>query len=199
MTTYILSGGNDSQMTDAQVAKLRAAILSGLNNEPRVLSVSFALLREDWEWKFRDRRTPAFQRLFDKNYDARLAYPDTFREDVKWANVIYIHGGDDTLLAHYLDKYEDLKELLAGKIVIGASAGADYLSQIFWTCDWRTVMNGRGLVKAAVITHFDSEYGKDDPRGPVDWAAAKHELAAETDLPIYLIREGDIEVFEKGE
>jgi peptidase E len=197
-TTYILFGGNDSIMTDTQRAKLSRAITKELGgNKPKVLSVMFAALREDWEWKFRDRRRPAFERLFGKNYDARLAYPKDFRGDLKWANVVYIHGGDDTLLAHYLDQYQDLAELLAGKVVVGSSAGADYPSKLFWTCDWRELRQGRGLVDASVITHFGSDYGNDDPRGPVDWQAADEELAQATDLPIYKLREGEF-VLLKG-
>jgi len=127
MTTYILLGGSDRGMTDEQNEKLRDAILENLHAEkPRILSVMFAVLREDWEWKFRDRRTPTFRRLFGKNYEAKLAYPDSFRKDVNWANIVYLHGGDDTLIAHYLDKFEDLKGLFDGKVVIGSSAGAVY-------------------------------------------------------------------------
>jgi len=201
MTMYILIGGNHSStpMSDAQIARLCNTVIKKLNGEnPRIVSVPFMLPREDWEWKFRDRRLPLFEQQFGKKFEAILAYPDTFRDDVKWANVIYIHGGDDVLLAHYLDKFKDLEGLFAEKIVVASSAGADYISKIFWTCDWRAVMNGRGLVEVAVITHFDGEFGKDDPRGPVDWAAAKEELTAATNLPIYTIREGEFEIFEEG-
>lgn len=198
-TTYILIGGNDSQMTDVQNVAFRNAILEKLSGEnPRIASVPFMMPREDWEWRFRNHRMPMFQQKFGENCEARLTYPDTFREDVKWANVIYIHGGDDVLLAHYLNKFKDLEELFAGKIVIGSSAGADYVSKIFWTCDWRAIMNGRGLLDVAVITHFDSDFGEDDPRGPVDWAAAKRDLEAATDLPVCALHEGDFEVFEVG-
>ena len=80
MTTYILAGGKDSMMTDAQNAKLRDAILEKLNGEnPRVVSVPFMIPREYWEVYFRDRRMPLFQRLFGENFEAKSAYPDTFQ------------------------------------------------------------------------------------------------------------------------
>jgi hypothetical protein len=197
MTTYILLGGHDSAMTDSQNAALRDAISEKLNGKkPQIASVSFAMLREYWEIRFRDRRMPAFERLFGRNFDAKMAFPDTFREDCAWANVIYIHGGDDNLLEYYLDKFKDLRRIFSGKIILGTSAGADYLSKMFWTCDWRKVMSGRGLAEVAVITHFSGNYGYDDPRGLVDWKAAEKELRAATDVPVYLLREGEFEIFE---
>ena len=201
MTTYILFGGNDSDKTDAQNKNLRDAVLARLNGEkPRVASVMFASLREDWEWKFRDRRTPIFERLFDGNYEARLVYPNNFREDCAWANVIYLHGGDTTLLAYYLDQFDDLREIFANKIVVGSSAGAEYPAEICWEGDWREVRHYRGLLKIGVIPHFDSTYGADfDPRGAIDWKKAEQELRAATDLPVYLLHEGEFEVFEEAD
>jgi peptidase E len=201
MTTYILFGGNDREMTDAQNAKLRDAVLAKLNGaKPKIASVMFANLREDWEWKFRDRRTPVFQRLFGENYEAHLVYPDQFRDEIKWANVVYLHGGDTTLLAYYLDKFKDLPEIFADKIVIGSSAGACYISAITWEGDWRFVRRDvcRGLVKVASIPHFASAYGADfDPRGAIDWPTAEKELRAATDLPIVKLPEGEFEMFEE--
>lgn len=196
MTTYILHGGYISKMTDAQDTKLRDTVLEKLNSEkPRVAFVPFAGIREVWEGKFAENAV-FMDRLFGDNYESRLTLPDTFRDVCNWANVIFIKGGDDVLLAHYLNQFEDLTEIFAGKIVIGSSAGADYLSKIFWTCDWRKNMNGRGLVNVAIIPHFGSDYGGDDPRGAVDWNSAEQELRAATDLPIYPIQEGEFEIFE---
>lgn len=199
MTTYILFGGAIRNMTDAQNQNLRDAILERLNSEnPRIADVTFAEPREVWEQKFRDKHTPTFQRLFGENYQARLVMPDSFLDDVKWANVVYLHGGDATFLAYYLDKFKDLAEIFTGKVVIGTSAGALYLSAIAWNADWREVKPGRGLVNVAVIPHFNGQFGKDDPRGSIDWAAAKRELSSATSLPIYEIPECEFEVFMEG-
>ena len=191
-TTYILCGGNDAGMTGAQNLKLRKTILARLNGEkPRIASVLFAKLREDWEINFRDKRTPVFDRLFDKNYEAHLVFPDTFREEAKWANVIYLHGGDPVLLKYYLDKFDDIREIFASKIVIGSSAGTCYLSKLGYEIDWRKIMPWSGLVDIAQIVHFKSSFGDDDPRGKLNWDKMAKELREATDLPIYLIREGD--------
>ena len=49
------------------------------------------------------------------------------------------------------------------------------------------------------IPHYNSNYGVDDPRGPIDWQKAKDELAKYGDkaLPIYALEEGDFVVFER--
>jgi len=200
MTTYILVGGYDSKMTDEWSAKMRNTVLEKINGDkPRILSVPFASLREDWEWKFRDRRMPAFERLYGKDFQAKLAYPDTFREDAKWANVVFLHGGDTTLLAHYLNKFDNLHELFADKVVIGSSAGAEYLAAFGYELDWRRahVGSSRGFVQAAILVHYRSDYSENDPRGPIDWIKVEQELRAATDLPVYLLREGEFEVFEE--
>lgn len=195
-TTYILHGGYISGMTDTQNAKFRDVILDKLNGKkPRVAFIPFAGPRETWEGKFA-KNADFMERLFDDNYEAKLVLPDAFRKAIAWANVVLIKGGDDVLLAHYLNQFKDLREMFSGKIIIGSSAGADYLSKIFWTGDWREIMDGRGLVDVAMIPHFGGEYGGDDPRGPINWEEAEQELRAATDLPVHLIREGEFEVFE---
>lgn len=197
MTTYILHGGYTSGMTDAQSNKLRDAILSKLNDDKiKFAIIPFAATRDNWEKKFESRNKSLAKRLFGDNYEIRLAYPDTFYGDCDWANVIFIQGGDYSLLSHYLDQFSDLAKVFANKIVIGSSAGADCLSEMFYDGDWRKIGKGYGLVDVASIPHFGGEYGNDDPRGPIDWSKAEQELRGATDLPIYLIREGEFEVFE---
>lgn len=48
------------------------------------------------------------------------------------------------------------------------------------------------------LAHYESEFGADDPRGPIDWHAAKEELEAYHDkkLPVYALREGEFEILE---
>jgi len=58
-------------------------------------------------------------------------------------------------------------------------------------------MNGRGLVDVAVITHFGSEFGSNDPRGAIDWNQAEKNLCEATASPIYKIHEGDLEIFHE--
>ena len=56
-----------------------------------------------------------------------------------------------------------------------------------------------GILPIKFIPHYQSDFGRDDPRGPIDWAKAYQELAAFGDrsLPISAIPEGKFIIIEK--
>lgn len=198
MTKYILAGGADRKY--AVYGEKLAAEVSPARSEPLVLlGCFFAVPREEWEAKFADRKQ-WYTGVFGPKTKAILAFPDTFTKQVKNADIIYLHGGDDVLLSHYLNTFDNLAALWAGKTVIGSSAGADYLAESFWTGDWREVRQGSGLSGLNILAHYESEeYGQEDPRGPIDWSAAERELrqAIGPDKTVVLLREGDIRVVER--
>lgn len=198
MTKYIVNSGN----IKAYPEKMRAyndAIYSdfiGSKKPVKVLMCFFAMPREDWETKYI---------IYKKNLlgdfivrtDVEMAMPEKFKEQCKNAEVIYVSGGDDELLACRFSQF-DLPDMWEGKVIATSSAGSDYLAHSFWTCDWRMCMDGLGILPIKVIPHFNSCYGADDPRGPIDWQKAHDELAlyGDTSLPIHALEEGDFIVQE---
>lgn len=194
-TKYILAGGND-RASSKYWDELSKAI--GELTSQRVLSCFFAQPREDWEAKF-DGFDSFFKLAFGDNLIRELAFPEKFIEQVSEADIVYLHGGDDELLAHYMDNYQGLAEMFSGKVIIGSSAGADFLSKQYWTCDWRQARTGSGLTSLNIIVHYGSDYGKDDPRGPIDWADVEASFAKKLapDESITQLPEGTFVVFEK--
>lgn len=198
MTKYILAGGADRKFP-SYGRNLAVEVFKSIKKPTKILSCFFAAPREDWEGKFAERQE-WFHDTFGEDAKIVLAMPDTFLAQIKEVDIIYLHGGDETLLAHYLDGYGGLGQAWQGKIIVGTSAGAEYLARDYWTCDWRQVKTGKGLVDLHVITHFDSEeYGKSDSRGPIDWEAAQDELQAtlEPGEEITILREGEFVVVER--
>jgi peptidase E len=130
--------------------------------------------------------------------ETKMAMPTKFVEQCQWADVIIIAGGDDELLQHWMLKF-NIPKIWEGKVVTGLSAGADFLVNSFYTSDWRVVKEGLGIFPIKFIPHYKSDFGKDDPRGPVDWKKAYEELEnyGDKSLPIYALEEGDFVVFEK--
>ncbi len=186
MTNYILAGGKDRGTSNY------ASDLSKVVETPKyLLSCFFAQPRENWEDKFASFED-FFRNVFGADCEIELAFPDDFRQQVKKSEVIYLHGGDDTLITYYLDVFKDISTMFEGKTVIGSSAGANYLSSKYWTCDWREVREGSGLVPLNIITHYGSHYGSDDPRGAVDWVGASQELlkATQPDHVVTTLPEG---------
>jgi peptidase E len=198
MTKYILnSGGLRNNPESARQFNLE--IIKGLGLAPRLLFCHFAAAREYWEEKFAD-YTERFQAALGPEIRPQftLAYPDKFAEQIKNNDAIVIHGGDDTLLQYWLKQY-DLPTLWLGKVVAGSSAGADALVRHFWTCDWRQCKDGLGLLPIKFIPHYQSAYGQNDPRGPINWEQAYDELAqyGDTALPIHALEEGKFIIMEK--
>ncbi|MDQ5886118.1 MAG: hypothetical protein QG628_515 [Patescibacteria group bacterium] len=126
-----------------------------------------------------------------------LAIPDSFIEQCHNADVIYIHGGDDHLLHYWMSKY-NLIDIFKDKVVAANSASSDMLSAHYWTCDWRQCADGFGILPIKFIPHYQSAFGANDPRGPIDWEKAKQELAEYGDkaLPLHALKEGEFKIFE---
>ena len=71
---------------------------------------------------------------FNKNRDAKIlefkiATEESFLEDCKWANVIYLHGGRTIKLMEKLQQYENIKQVFDNKIIAADSAGVNVLAQ----------------------------------------------------------------------
>ena len=197
MTTYILNSGGIGNAADKGQQFFRS-IVEGLGKRPKILFCFFAMPREDWEAKhaqyvtgFSAHMKQGIQPVFT------MAMPDTFVQQVKDCDALYIHGGDDHLLRYWLSHYT-LPKLWEGKVIATNSASSHALAKHFWTCDWRQCMDGFGILPIKFLAHYESGFGADDPRGPIDWQAAENALKAygDTDLPIYALREGEFKIFE---
>ncbi len=196
MTKYILNSGGIRNGGDYG-ATFFAEIVSGLGDHPKILFCFFAEKRENWEEKFKNYKQ-GFLDLMPKGVEPvfDLAFPEKFVQQLKENDAVYIHGGDDHLLLHWLKQF-DLPTIWENKVVATNSASSHALSKYFWTCDWRQCKEGLGILPIKFIAHYKSSYGADDPRGPVDWQKAYDELKAygKIGLPIYALKEGAYEIF----
>lgn len=197
MTKYLLNSGKASTSAD-KGKKFYNQIVEGLGSKPEILFCLFAQPRENWEQRF-NKLTTDFAAVLDTKIQPtyKLALPKEFTEQIESAQVIYIPGGDDRLLQYWLKQY-DLPLLWYGKTIATSSAGSDALVKHYWTCDWRECQDGLGIVPIKFIPHFNSTYGNEDPRGPIDWQEAHKELETygDTNLPIYALPEGEYKIFE---
>jgi hypothetical protein len=197
MTKYILNSGGIRNASD-KGKQFFSEVLKGLGLAPKILICDFAQQRERWEGKLAEDKEN-MKTIFAGEVSPvlSLAFPETFEEQVKNCDVIYIHGGDDHLIAYWLKQF-DVPKIWEGKVVATSSAGSHVLSQSFWTCDWRKPLPGLGILPVRFIAHFKSNYGASDPRGPIDWneAYAQLEKYGDITLPIIALREGEFVVFE---
>lgn len=198
MVKYILNSGGTRNYPD-RAKKFFTEIVNGLGDKPRILICCFAQPREDWEQRFVQDSNTLFN-LFPEGIQPilEMASPSTFEGQIENSDAVYIHGGDDHLLQYWLRQF-DIPKIWDGKVVATNSASSNALSKHFWTCDWRQNMDGLGILPIKFLAHYKSAYGKDDPRGPVDWENGYKELEEYGDksLPIHAIEEGKYIVFEK--
>jgi hypothetical protein len=191
MTKYVLNSGGVRKHPDL-ARKFFGEMVEGLGTSPKILICCFAQPRDKWEEKiangiraeyiFPEGITPCFE----------LAFPDTFEAQIRDCDAIYIHGGIDHLLLYWLRQY-NLPALWEGKVVATNSASSNALAKHFWTCDWRKNFDGLGILPLKFLSHYDSSYGSDDPRGPIDWATALQALKnyGDTTLPVHALKEGE--------
>jgi len=195
MTKYILAGGGDRDSAEYG-QNLSAEILKTISGDISVLSCFFALP----EAKLQEAVIafePWFRENFGQNMQYVIASEANFVDQIREADVIYLHGGDDDLLIGALKRYSDLALYFKDKIVIGSSAGAISLAKQSWSCDSRMVVTGLGLVPTNTIVHFDSDYAQKRGLQPIDWLQAETELRAAIgpNEKISKLAEGAFEVF----
>lgn len=197
MTKYVVNSGgikNEHRLKK----QFHQELVKGLGEAPRFLLCNFAQGREYWEAKFQGYSDAIAVDMPDGVIPSfTLAIPDDFEKQCEDADVIYFHGGDDHLLKYWMSQF-DMPKLFKDKVVATNSASSDMLSTHYWTCDWRKTGDGFGVLPIKFISHYQSAFGDDDPRGPIDWDEALKELTEYGDksLKIYALKEGEYEVFE---
>lgn len=195
MTKYVLNSGGMKRVGDNGKAFFEE-LLKGTSYN-KILLCLFAQKRGHWEPKLEEFEV-YFKELFDYKIELELAFPKTLEKQLKDHEVIYIHGGDDAMLKYWMQGY-DLAKLFDNKKVGTNSASSDMLSKYYWTCDWRELQEGFGILPIKFLPHYRSEYGNEDPRGPIDWEGAYEDLRNYKDknLPIHALEEGEFIVIEQ--
>jgi peptidase E len=118
-----------------------------------------------------------------------------FRASSKWADVIYMPGGDPILLLSEFEKHPDISELWDGKIIAGASAGADVLCARYCYLQDKSFGTGLGWLNVTCVPHWR----RYDGYSSEDWDdlrlnAVKHF----PDLPVLCIPESEFIEFTVG-
>lgn len=199
MTKYVLNSGGIKNQPELK-KKFHQELINGLDGTPKFLLCNFAQGREYWEIKFQGYSDAIVEDMPDGVIPTfTLAMPNDFIEQCRQANVIYFHGGDDHLLKYWMSQF-DMVSMFKDKVVATNSASSNMLATHYWTCDWRQCGDGFGVAPIKFIPHYQSNFGNDDPRGPIDWQKAYDKLAAygNTSLPIYALKEGEFIVREQA-
>lgn len=197
MTKYILSGGNVLRYPE-RVKYFFELSLKDLGPQPKILWCLFASDLEEREERYTShiKKTAPFCPNEVSPIHSHATEQD-FEKQVNEADFITIQGGSTDLLKSALKPF-NLNRVFDGKIVAGHSAGAHILASYFWSPGLRKFGTGFKILPIRTLTHFNSDFGSTDPRGPIDWEAAKAELTAYGNIEheVVALEEGEFRVFE---
>jgi peptidase E len=190
MTKFILLGGYLSRAQDGGKS-FADELVKGFGDSPKILLCFFARPQETWRHIF-EKELAAFRAYMpNKNPEIKLAHTDTYTEQVRWADVIYMRGGITDNLIEVLKRDLSWTKELDGKTLAGSSAGADAIATHHFNLDTKTVGSGLGLLPVKVIPHWKSDYHGPD----FDWDAAYEQLKSHgPNLPILTLAEGQFEI-----
>lgn len=192
MTKFILIGGYPRRAEDGGKA-LAEEMVKGFNDPIKLLICYFARPRIHWEVNMVEDRLFFAGHLSDRKVEYQMAQVDTFIEQLRWVNVMYIRGGTTAALLEKLAQSGDWIKELDGKTIAGSSAGAMVIAKYNYNLDTLELSEGLGLVPVKVLVHYRSNYNAPN----IDWDKAKAELKAyKEDLPILALREGEFKVYE---
>jgi hypothetical protein len=168
-TRYFLAGGSDRRY-DHYGINLSAAIKESIV-EPKILSCFFSQEKEIWNEKATGWES-WFRNYFGEGLEYKVATIDGFLDEIEWADVIYLHGGTTALLLGALEKFTNLEKAFEGKIIVGSSAGTNYLSKTFFSPKRNVVGEGSGIVKINTIVHYGASSDGEVSLTRHEWAGA---------------------------
>ena len=127
-------------------------MIKGLPANPKLLLVVFA--EKDWDKTYEKDVKIISNYLGGTPVQILRAKPETFEEQVKNVDIIYLRGGNTKKLQKYLEG-KKLKELFKGKVVAGSSAGTYVLSKYYYGNDTKKLEEGLGILPMKTICHYD--------------------------------------------
>jgi peptidase E len=189
MTKYILASGYRG-MTENTARSFRKEIFGGIEKKTiKILDCFFAQDKSSWSERFERDKVFFVNQGYDLSFE--LAEIESFVEQIKQSDVVIFQGGHARVMEDVLSKISGWKESLAGKVVIGSSAGADNLVRHYGVGKTMRIGDGYGLIPIKFIPHFQSDAG-------VDWSllAKRLEDYKDTSLETVYLKDGEYKVFE---
>ena len=190
MTNFILAGGND-RTTDGYGVRL-AETLKSLGVGNRILSCLFSQAPADRHARFLEMQK-WFEETLEPDVSVEEAREETFYEQLKMVDILYLHGGETLRLIDALPDFKKFAESIEGKTVIGSSAGANYLSTTFYSPSAKKIRQGTGVAGVATVVHF----GALDKLSHEEWMSVADEVKSVDGKSVHLLAEGQFVVIHR--
>ena len=195
MTTYILAGGGDRVYSEYLNQLVR--VIEAKVTRPKILSCWFSNSDETANAQFTEYRD-YFLASFEDGTTFIRAERGRFIEQVRDVDVIYLHGGHTDLLLAAMQEYEGMEGAFTGKIIVGSSAGANYLSRVGFSPSKEGVVEGSGILDVATVVHYGSRGFGGKAFEPAFWDEATRKVReASGKDEVILLPEGTFTVIER--
>lgn len=157
-TTFLLHGGDSS--TDSEKNTLFFNSLISKINKEKISILIFYYARNEIDQlstlleKDKLKFTKSNERKF---LDFKIASSniDEVIEQINWADIILIKGGDTNILLSKILKIPHFTKLIEGKIIGGISAGAYIFCKYYYANSKNNVEKGLGIIPISLYTHYD--------------------------------------------
>lgn len=195
MTMYILAGGGDYDYPEYMLQLSR--VVHSKITKPKILSCGFSSDNAKARQRF-PKHVQLFKEKFGDLAEFIMATKDDFVEQVRVADVVYFHGGSTNVLVDAMKAYPGVKQEFEGKIIIGSSAGANYLSSCGFSPSINDIGQHGGIVDVAVVVHYGSPGFNDMTFESGYWErAARAVRKASGKNEVILLPEGTFVVIEQ--
>jgi len=158
MTKYILHGGFDKNISYIKDEFFQETLKDTRDNV-KIFLVFFAEFDEYLELRIKQCKDQFENNKGSKNLEFKMATEENFLEGCAWADVIFLSGGKTTKIIDKLKKFENLERVFDNKIVAGDSAGANVLSQVFYSRKSKEITKGLGIIPFKIIVHYTEDMG----------------------------------------
>ena len=166
-TKFILHGGFSREHYPLQEDDaFFGEIFKDAPDNIQMLLVYFAEREDMLSLRIRQDTQQCIKNSGSKKIEFRVAIEEAFERDCAWAHVIYFHGGATAKLMAVLEKYPDIKEMLAGKIIAGDSAGANSFAHVYFSKNAQAIGSGLGILPFKIVAHY--EEGISNPLADVE-------------------------------
>jgi peptidase E len=155
-TKFILHGGYAGRI-NTQNDAFFAEVCKDVPSEVKVLLVYFAKNESEYNRIQKEDIAQFEKNKGHKQLTFETASPDSFIDQVRKSDIIYLHGGQTLKLLEVLKKYPDFSGEAKGKTIAGESAGSYALSACFYSETEGGVFNGLGLVPVKTVCHYEDK------------------------------------------
>jgi len=158
-TRIILHGGNSSKKSEKN-DRFFQEVINGVESDiVNVLCVYFARPERRWKESHEEDQRSFTNVQADKHVQTTLATYEGFVDEVSKSDVIFMNGGISGHLKPILlvVGIERFRQILAGKTLVGVSAGANVLSKYYFSTVAHEIREGAGFLGLKVMTHYSPD------------------------------------------